>query len=382
MELSVGYITQFTGLHNAKLLAGAEGLSRSVKGCDILDYELERSLNNRYSHTNFNAERLVLTSFQFAKDNAFLIDETVKHCVAANSSALVIRNVYDLPIHDYTLRYADAKGFPIFLLGNRETFFEDIIVAVDRCISYAEHAAYAEANLARLLTGGLNPAEKYRITEQLFPAFYQSYVVYYIKTPIKMFDNDIQKLYQTCADKVSPHASCAVLPYRDGLFLFSSGERPLEPATELLAGSPAGCSGRHHYPSEIDSALAEAMEAADVHGMREKGEKPFLRYEEIGIYRALLPLRMDEGLNRYAHKLLEPLITFDVENRAALLDTVSELVLCGGDLHQLSLRRGEHENTLRNRLKKVQVLMGLNYRKPADYEELALAARMLMLQRI
>ena len=382
MELSLRYISQFACLHDAKLLAGADGLDRSVKGCDILDYELDRSLNGKYSYSNFSAERLVLTSFQFAKDNAFLIDEAIKHCISANASGLVIRNVYDLPIHDYTLRYADSKRFPIFLLENRKAFFEDIIVRVDRCISHAEYAAQTEANLARLLTGGLDRAEKERVTAQLFPAFHQSYVFFYIKPASDLSENDTQKLCQLCAGAVSEDSACAVLPYRGSLFLFCSGDRQPELTAELLAGSSAGCSARHHYPAEVDLAMAEAMDAAAVHGMKECKDSLCLRYEDIGIYRALLPLRMDERLNRYAHTLLEPLMTFDAENRAALLDTVLELVQCGGDLHQLSERRGEHENTLRNRLEKVRALTGLGYRKPEQYEELALAARVLMLERV
>ena len=55
------------------------------------------------------------------------------------------------------------------------------------------------------------------------------------------------------------------------------------------------------------------------------------------------------------------------------------LVRCGGDLHGLSELRGEHENTLRNRLEKVRGLTGLNFRRPSDYEELALAARVYLL---
>lgn len=278
--------------------------------------------------------------------------------------------------------YADSKRFPIFLLENRKAFFEDIIVRVDRCISYAEYAAQTEAKLARLLAGGLDRAEKERITAQLFPAFHQTYVIFYIKQASDLSANGMQKLYQICAGAVSENSACAVLPYRGSLFLFCSGDRQPELTAELLASSSAGCSARHHYPAEVDLAMAEAMDASAVHGMKECKDSPYLRYEEIGIYRALLPLRMDERLNRYAHTLLEPLMTFDAENRAALLDTVLELVLCGGDLHQLSERRGEHENTLRNRLEKVRALTGLSYRKPEQYEELALAARVLMLERV
>ena len=199
MEITLRYIAQFIGLQDAKLLAGSEGLDRIVRGCDILDYELDRSLNGKYSYSNFSAERLVLTSFQSAKDDPYLIDEAVKHCIAANASGLVIRNVYQLPIHDYTLRYADSKKFPIYLLENRKSFFEDIIVQVDRCVAYAAYTTVAEANLTNLLFSTPGREEKERLIAQVFPAFFQTYELWYLCSPVPFSEKQLQTLYRVSA---------------------------------------------------------------------------------------------------------------------------------------------------------------------------------------
>ena len=380
MDITVRYLSQWLGLQDARLLAGSGGLDRVVRGCDILDYELDRSLNGKYSYSNFSADRLVLTSFQSAKDNPYLIDEAVKHCIAANASGLVIRNVYQLPIHDYTLRYADSKNFPIFLLENRKAFFEDIIVQVDRCVSYAAYAALTEVGLARLISGDCDASERERLTVQLFPVFHQTYELIYIRPDVPLSGVELQRLYGRCAEAVAEDTSCAVLPYRGALFVFRSGGLLTEAETLVPPGCCAGISAAHHYGAEIGHALAEAMDAAAVQIMRGTDGARCVRYADIGIYRALLPLRMNETLHNYTRAVLEPLVIFDAENRAELLATVLELVRCGGDLHRLAEVRGEHENTLRNRLEKVRVLTGLNFRKPSDYEELALASRVLMLE--
>ncbi len=62
-----------------------------------------------------------------------------------------------------------------------------------------------------------------------------------------------------------------------------------------------------------------------------------------------------------------------------MLETLLGFVQCSGNLHELSARSGQHENTLRYRLDKIAALTGLNYRKMSDYEQLALAARVYLL---
>lgn len=384
MQITVGYLMQFGCFQGMRLLAGAGGLNRVVAGCDILDYELDRSFKGRYAFRNLVPNHLVLTSFQLAKDDPYQIEAAVKHLASTGASGLVIRNVYRLPIHDYLLRYADAKQFPILLLEDQKTFFEDIILQVDRCASYEEYAALSESRLARLLYETLDAAEKERLTALLFPPFYHVYDVLFLQAGRPVPEHIVQQCLDACGRSAVKHASCAALPYRTGCFLFRSGETlPACSAEWLPWGEYAvGMSCVHHYPDEIDRALKEAVAAAEIHAACPGEKRPYLCYSDIGIYRALLPLRKNEALTDYSRTILEPLMVFDAENRTELLKTVLELVQCGGDLHLLAQRRGEHENTLRNRLDKVRNLTNLNYRKPSQYEELALAARIWMLEKM
>lgn len=85
------------------------------------------------------------------------------------------------------------------------------------------------------------------------------------------------------------------------------------------------------------------------------------------------------ALAAYSRQILEPIAEFDAENRGKLIETLLLLVQCGGDLHLLARKTGQHENTIRYRLNKVLALTGLQYQRPAHYEELALAARIFLL---
>lgn len=396
MGVDLRYILQFDLFKNIRLIAGAEGLEHTISGCGILDYELDRSLNGKYSYSNFSSDQLVLTSFLFARDDPFLVDEAIKHLISLNGCGLAIRNIYRLPIHDYILRYADTKKFPIFLIEDKKLFFEDIILQVDRCIRFAERGGLVEERLNCLLYESLDPAEAGRIVAQVFPAVNSSYYLAFFRNRRELSEQTRQQVLRCFDHPAAEGGTQAVLPYGNGFFFFRSRENLPDPGSdgsftqsiaqvrELLPELCVGLSNVHHYAEEMEQALREAMSAAAIHAMR-RGESdldaPFLPYRDIGIYRALLPVARDAALQNYSRMVLEPLIGFDAENRSALLDTVLDLVRCGGDLHLLSKRRGEHENTLRNRLDKVHTLTGLNYRKPAQYEELALAAQVLMLGR-
>lgn len=164
----------------------------------------------------------------------------------------------------------------------------------------------------------------------------------------------------------------------------------LSPAVQALAdrlGQPAvGLSSVHFAPEELDHALRQAVQAAAVHALGRDDPlspaAPLLHYRQLGVYRLLLPLIDQEALGQYAGGILEPLLEFDAENRGNLLETLLHLVRCGGDLHLLARYTGQHENTLRNRLERIRGLTGLNYRRPGDYEELALAARIYLLRNV
>ena len=51
---------EFSGL---KLLAGTNGLDNPIERCGFLDYEYDKTLENKYTKISFLPNQLVLTSF-------------------------------------------------------------------------------------------------------------------------------------------------------------------------------------------------------------------------------------------------------------------------------------------------------------------------------
>ena len=114
------------------LLAGEGGLPREVSSVGILDYELDPSVKDRYICDNFHHDMLVVATFLYAKKNPYLIGDAVRHLIQKGCSGLLIRNVFNLPVPETVLRYADSKDFPILLVNGSGIYFEDFVYEVTR----------------------------------------------------------------------------------------------------------------------------------------------------------------------------------------------------------------------------------------------------------
>lgn len=391
MDLSVKDILDFDYFSSLEVIAGAEGLSRPVDSCAFLDYELDKTLNQRYANRNFRPGQMVITSLMFAKDDPFLIRDAVKYVIGKGCSALIIKNVYRLPIHDYILRYADSKNFPILVMTDMQMHFDGFTIQVNKCVETARYAESAERELGSLLYQQLDLQAKKNSIRTLFPRFYNQYAVLYTGAGRALEPGSVQQLHRRIRENARQEESSRVLRYQDGLFLFLSADL-LDPSAwescghaivDQFPGCAIGVSAVHIHPEEADAALREAMYAARVHRLNSRmnagREQLLCTYGQMGVYRALLPILDSEDLQRYSGDLLDPILEFDAENRGSLLETLLSFVHCGGNLHELSARTGQHENTLRYRLDKIGALTGLSYRKLDDYEQLALAARIYLL---
>ncbi len=392
MRLTVSDLLSFDCFRSLRLIAGRGGLQQAVSGCGILDYELEASLKGKYLHTNFYPGQLAVSSLFFAKNNPFLIRDAVKYLVSRGGSGLLIKNVFRLPLHDAVLRYADAKDFPILLIDDGQAYFEELIIQIDRYLRAAEDLYAAEELLGRLYYEKMDGAEKKAAVRQLLPNFHDEYLVAFLRTGELVPEHLLQEAGAQAKGLFPfPHR---VFRWRKGVVLLLSRDTlcPEELSTDVQAladrlGQPAvGLSSVHFAPEELDHALRQAVQAAAVHALGRDDPlspaAPLLHYRQLGVYRLLLPLIDQEALGQYAGGILEPLLEFDAENRGNLLETLLHLVRCGGDLHLLARYTGQHENTLRNRLERIRGLTGLNYRRPGDYEELALAARIYLLRNV
>lgn len=387
MSLTLNELLCFDYFKGLRLIAGGNGLSGSVSYCGILEYELDPKLNKKYSSTNFKPRTLAISSLFFARDNPFQILEAVKYLVAQEASGLVIKNIFRLPIHESVLHYADYKDFPILLMEDT-VMFEDFIVQLYQCIDAISDEVSAQLLLDRLLYQSIDGSERARIARQLLPSFRSQYLVIHFRTDEPLSGGKLAQIRKN-AGRLLREAVFAVFGCRGGALLILSQEEfpgapdPLLTSVTNIEDTPFGVSKVHFDLKDIDTAIREAMFSSTVRRLESKffpdQKTPYLQYDRLGVYQVLLPALDNPALPQYSHQILEPVIGFDAENRGSLMETLLMLIQCGGNLHRTAQETGQHENTLRYRLNKVFALTGLNYQKPAHYEELALAVRIFLL---
>ncbi len=390
MSMRIEDFLQFDYFKDLQLIAGKTGLSHTVTCCGILDYELDRDLNGKYARANFLPNQLVITSLLFAKDNPFLLNDVVKYLISKDCSGLIIKNVFQITIHDSILRYADAKGFPIFLADRKKIFFEDFIIQTTDFLKSESHNERAEKSISQLLYEPLSKEERDITAHHLLPRLRSQYISIHIR-----FDDVPPQMTlesQWCSDDWIP----VLYRFAAGYFLILTRDliSVSDPEFQHILGNirekypdcQIGISSVYYLPENLCHTLRESVYASAIQQIEQSyGPIPvpeWTFYDSIGVYRALIPLRDTEAVQTYMQRIIEPIIEFDAKNQSILLDTLLNFISCKGNLHLLTQKMNQHENTLRYRLGKISEITALNYRVSSNYEELAFAARIFLLSRI
>lgn len=377
-------ITTFQDLINMKkmegmrLVAGSQGLDREVTTCCILDYEYDPEFKNKFTYTNFKPGMLLLSSFTYAKDREYLISDAIKQLIATGISGLAIKNVYHLRIPDSILRYAETRNFPIFMIDDPCKFVEPIIFSIHEGIRVRQDIIRQKLMIDTILRLPLGKVEETARAFALYPMMGKYYSAYFFRTEGQFtFDMWAQADSFTRSFK-----NCMIYRYRNGALLLCTDEIPdMEEAekecAELISRLTAcfppcmiGLSELHYGPVELRDAIEEALRASVI--IREPG---IMHYGAIGSYQIMFSALTDERMKAFSEHILAPVFDYDMQNEGRLQKTLFGLIDCDGNLHVLSDKLGQHENTLRQRLSRIAALTGLDFRKSGDYEQLSLAVK-------
>ena len=366
------------------LVAGAGGMARKITEAATLDYEMDPALKEKFLHTNFGPHMLVVTTFMYARDNPFLIMDAIKYLVAKETAGLVIKNVYHIPIHESVIRYADAKNYPIFVLDSQNIYTDRLVYEVIRNSRQMQGIDALTDETRAVLRQTLTEEELRQRVLSMIPSIQEQYFVVFFQFD-SLFDEtafaECYEAYQK-SDLFAPENR--FICFDNGAFFVFSHEsikafyadRSLQHIVETLcAGNePAtiGVSDIHLRLAEFRAALNEARFAA-LAG-RDRGDA-FVRYEDLGAYRAVLPFARSAEMRHFAEQVLDPLADHDIENNTALLETLTGFVLAGCTFKAAAAALSQHENTIRYRMDKVADITDLSYKDHDQLEVLSLAVK-------
>jgi len=384
MDVTILDLMNFKKLDGMKLIAGKNGLNKRVLDCGILDYEFDSNLKDKYLYSNFHEGQFALSTFLYAKDNEHLISEAVKYLVEKKVSGLAIKNIYNLNLHDYILRYAESNDFPIFIIENPYLYFENIIISIDDCIKSMAGIDYGQKEIDAILNKNLDDSAIKTHALQLNPSFLSHYISVYFYFKNCLTINQYETLIAKFKESQFYNPFTSLLRYRNGLIMICSFEslskneenNIIESAIQIILdfqkNVSIGTSEIHHRLHEIKQAINECIYAAMLNC---DSTSSHLSYRDIGSYQAIFPYASEIHLQLFSKKIMNPIRDFDAENKFILTQTLIKFIKCEGVLSDLAHQLNLHENTVRYRLEKIETITGLNYRKPEHYHQLSLAVK-------
>lgn len=111
-----------------------------------------------------------------------------------------------------------------------------------------------------------------------------------------------------------------------------------------------------------------------------KGEPAVLAYEELGAYKYLLRIALDGGIRDATVDAVSRLADYDTQRGAQLVPTLEEFLRRHGNISATSEALYVHPNTLRQRLRRIAELSGLDLRRD-DWLMIEIAVKMVKLER-
>lgn len=380
---------EFSGL---KLLAGTNGLDNPIERCGFLDYEYDKTLENKYTKISFLPNQLVLTSFQYAKNDPSYILDAVRKLHNRKCSSLVIKNIYGLKISPHVLRYAESTNFPLILIKNNELYFENIIINIyNRCNLFNDFDKF-EALLSDIINLPEKDPQQKKLQTELNPCLQTDIIVLYFRCRKDLEISEYAEMEQLCRQHGLLGTYNSLLRYKNGFvyihsapdFQDASPDELVQPILSVPLRTMAdryfiGVSSIHYRERKLSLCLREALFASYFHLAP---DHLYQTYDALGINSILLPYCHDSTMQKFAASILAPISDYDSENQTCLLDTAMTFVNHGGDIQRTALAMKQHKNTIRYRLNHISHILGYNVLSLEHYEKLSLAVKLHLCSQI
>ncbi len=358
-----------------KILAGSGGMTRNISNVGILDYEIDPVQKDKFFHTNFQKDQLIITTFSVARENPHLILDAIKYLHAKGTSGLVIKNVFNLPIHETIIRYANSKNYPIIVTESQNIYVESMILEVYKKIFFQDTLKESRKYADIILEGNLTPEEVEQYARKINPSAATQYYSIFVKQNTLSGDT-VEEYYSKYVKSSLNTPRNTFIPYDEGFFIILADNEvtPIECAsliTKELENITCGISNRHSSLKEFDVSLKESIYAT--HIIPEKESVSF--FKDIGAMQVLLPFAHQKEMQRFKERILEPISDYDIENNSNLILTLRTYLKFDCDLIKTAEHLSQHKNSIRYRLDKIHALTGLDYKSFSDLEQLSLALK-------
>lgn len=346
-------------LKGLRLIAGQDGLERTVTAAVMLEYD-----STRMQLPDFYRGDLVVTTLAYARGDGQLVANSLLALMHQGIAGLLVKTAYFAELPQSVVQMANQLGTPLFLFD--ETYIEEVIVEVTDLIRGRRHFSGYEAELDALMRGGMTSEQVKEHVQRIDPIGGGAYrlCALYPKERMTALDDG---LYALLTDDVQLAARVVCMEWRRMLILLLRGAETEQDGRGeiemLLARSGvdrqtihAGVSALRTEQDAFGMALGEAVYAARAARLN---DRPMLCANELGLYAYLFPMSENAFICDQCRMRLARIREYDAQNHTSLEQTARVYVAERMEIAAAAKALFQHPNTVRYRLTKIQKLMDM-----------------------
>ena len=349
-------------LKNLRLIAGQEGLERTVTAAVLLEYD-----SSRMQLPDFYKGDLVVTTLAYARGDSQLVTNSLQALLGQGIAGLLVKTAYFSELPQGVVAMANRLGTPLFLFD--ETYIEEVILEVTELIRGRRHFSGYEAELDALMRGNLTAEQIKEKVHRIDPIGARAYRLFALYPQGKLSALS-EKLHVLLTENEEIARGCIVMEWRRMLIVLCHEEGDGDPedaheAVDTLLNQAkadeltifAGASETRTDAGAFGVSLCEAVygaRAAKLSG------RQTMAAEELGLYAYLFPMSENAFVCEQCRLQLARIREYDAQNRTSLEQTARVYVQEKMEIAATAKALFQHPNTVRYRLTKIQKLMELD----------------------
>ena len=346
-------------LKRLRLIAGQDGLERTVTAAVLLEYD-----SSRMELPDFYRGDLVVTTLAYARGDSQLVANSLLALMNQGIAGLLVKTAYFSELPASVVSMANKLGTPLFLFD--ETYIEEVILEVTELIRGKRHFVGYEQELDALARGTLTADQIKEKVQRIDPTGAREYRICALYPHERLIALE-EKLYALLSGDEALAQRCICMEWRRMLIvlLHEDGENGdgrekvealLERARIETQGLCVGVSGCKAEQAAFGTALNEALYAARAARLTHKG---IVCAHELGLYAYLFPMSENAFVCSQCREQLKRIREYDNQNRTSLEQTARVYVSERMEIAATAKALFQHPNTVRYRLTKIQKMMEL-----------------------
>lgn len=375
MGISVRDALNLDIFKNSKVIAGHKGLDRIINRVSVFDCPIE-----------VNRDKLVLKEGDFFISNFFPFKDNEDYALYAlnfiNSCGCACFCITNEYLNSFTQKLIEVWNninFPIVTI-DYTTSYGDIMNEIMSLILENQKNIILEMRISSLLENNLSNSDIHNTLKAINYSFLKYVTAIYCSS-----DNIDGKCNKNLIDLLSKNKATTCIPFKNGLLLLITynniSKSELNKILDFYINNIKcnindviiGISDNYIPIASCKNAINQALVSSSSYSI---SNERIVKYSSLGTYSLLMCCKdFEESKELYSH-IMKPIIDYDKENKAFLLETLINFVNHDGDYKKVSNDLFQHENTIRYRILKVKSILNLDKSNIEFYEKISIGVKL------